>query len=117
VTSNHRQRAEHEPLFDVHPLTGISIEVFYSDRTLKTFGRIGAGWFWWSRQRAVRQRVRQPARSPREAFQPIFTLMPEVLPWCRRRLNPDYFGAAAPNSLGKSISEGRKSAVPIRRGD
>jgi hypothetical protein len=49
--SNPRQRARHEPLFDVHPRTGASIEVFYSDRTLETFGRCGAGWFWWSRRR------------------------------------------------------------------
>jgi hypothetical protein len=41
----------HEPLFDVHPLTGVSFEVFYSDRTLETFGRRGAGWFWWPRRR------------------------------------------------------------------
>ena len=37
-----------EPLFDIHPRTGASIEVFYADRTLETFGRCGAGWFWWS---------------------------------------------------------------------
>jgi hypothetical protein len=49
--SNPRQRAHREPFFDVHPWTGISIEVFYSDRTLETFGRCGAGWFWWSRRR------------------------------------------------------------------
>ena len=42
-----------EPLFDVHPRTGISIEVFYADRTLETFGRDGAGWFWWPRQRGL----------------------------------------------------------------
>ena len=40
-----------EPLFDIHPRTGVSIEVFYADRTLETFGRGGAGWFWWSRRR------------------------------------------------------------------
>jgi hypothetical protein len=40
-----------EPLFDVHPQTGVSIEVFYADRTLETFGRGGAGWFWWFRRR------------------------------------------------------------------
>ena len=44
-----------EPLFDVHPWTGASIEVFYSDRTLETFGRGGAGWFWWPRLRGCRQ--------------------------------------------------------------
>src|SRR3984957_6256286 len=45
------QHARHEPLYDIHPLSGISIEVFYADRTLETFGRCGAGWFWWPRQR------------------------------------------------------------------
>jgi hypothetical protein len=40
-----------EPLYDINALTGISIEVFYADRTLETFGRGGAGWFWWPRQR------------------------------------------------------------------
>jgi hypothetical protein len=40
-----------EPLFDVHPRTGVSFEVFYADRTLETFGRDGAGWFWWPRRR------------------------------------------------------------------
>jgi hypothetical protein len=49
--SNPRQRALREPLFDVHPWTGASIEVFYADRALETFGRAGAGWFWWSRRR------------------------------------------------------------------
>jgi hypothetical protein len=34
----------------VHPQTGVSIEVFYADRTLETFGRCGAGWFWWNRR-------------------------------------------------------------------
>jgi len=40
----------YEPLFDVHPVTGASIEVFFADR-LATFGRGGAVWFWWSRRR------------------------------------------------------------------
>jgi hypothetical protein len=39
------------PLFDVHPQTGATIEVFYADRGLETFGRCGAGWFWWPRPR------------------------------------------------------------------
>ena len=43
-------RARHEPLFDVNPRTGASIEVFYSNRTLETFGRGGSGWFWWPRR-------------------------------------------------------------------
>jgi hypothetical protein len=49
-TSNPRQRGPREPLFDVHPRTGISIEVFYADRALETFGKCGPGWFWWSRR-------------------------------------------------------------------
>ena len=44
-----QQQSRHEPLFDIHPLTGISIEVFYADRALETFGRSGSGWFWWPR--------------------------------------------------------------------
>jgi hypothetical protein len=55
VTSNPRQRVAQEPLFDVDPRTGISIEVFYADRALETFGRCGAGWFWWSRRQGFRQ--------------------------------------------------------------
>jgi hypothetical protein len=49
--SSPSQRASCEPLFDVHPRTGVSIEVFNSDPTLETFGRREAGWFWWSRRR------------------------------------------------------------------
>jgi hypothetical protein len=39
----------HKAFFDVHPVTGNSIEVFFADR-LATFGR-GAGWFWQARRR------------------------------------------------------------------
>src|SRR5213592_2842839 len=47
VTSNPRREA----LFDVDPRTGATIEVFYADRRLETFGRCGAGWFWCYRRR------------------------------------------------------------------
>jgi hypothetical protein len=40
----------YQPLFDVHPMTGTSIEVFYADG-LATCGRRGAGWFWHFRLR------------------------------------------------------------------
>jgi hypothetical protein len=50
-TSNPNQRTRFEPLYDVNPQTGASIEVFYADRALETFGRQGAGWFWWPRRR------------------------------------------------------------------
>jgi hypothetical protein len=44
------QALQHEPLYDINPRTGICFEVFYADRTLETFGRDGAGWFWWPRR-------------------------------------------------------------------
>ena len=56
------QHAGREPLFDVHPLTGATIEVFYADRTMETFGRCGAGWFWCSRRRG--HAPSQSARGP-----------------------------------------------------
>jgi len=40
----------HERLFDVHPVTGASIEVFWADRTLETFGLNGSSWFWHHRK-------------------------------------------------------------------
>jgi hypothetical protein len=49
--SNDRRHQEHEPFFDIHPVTGANIEVFYADASLVTFGRGGAGWFWCSRRR------------------------------------------------------------------
>jgi hypothetical protein len=51
VISNPRQHGRLEPLYDIDPRTGARIEVFYADRTLETFGRCGAGWFWWLRRR------------------------------------------------------------------
>jgi hypothetical protein len=47
------QALQHEPLYDIDPRTGISIEVFYTDRTLETFGRVAASWFWWPRRRGL----------------------------------------------------------------
>jgi hypothetical protein len=40
-----------EPLFDVHPVTGVSIEVFYAGSPPRCFGRGSAGWHWHFRQR------------------------------------------------------------------
>ena len=45
------QCTAHDPLYDIDPRTGASIEVFYADRDLETFGRCGSGWYWCSRQR------------------------------------------------------------------
>jgi hypothetical protein len=41
------QQACREPIHDIHPLTGVKIEVVYADRALETFRRGGAGWFCW----------------------------------------------------------------------
>jgi hypothetical protein len=46
-----RQRGRRDPLYDINPLTGATIEVFYADRALETFGQYGGGWFWWFRRR------------------------------------------------------------------
>jgi hypothetical protein len=51
VISSPKRCAVHEPLYDIDPQTGASVEVFYADRALAdSFGR-GTGWFWWSCQR------------------------------------------------------------------
>ena len=52
-TSDPARRAAFEPLSDIHPRTGATIEIFYADRAMETFGRCGAGWFWWSRRRGI----------------------------------------------------------------
>ena len=57
--------ADHEPLYHIDPQTGTTIEVFYADRTLETFGRCGAGWFWWPRRRGCRRMARLLGRSLR----------------------------------------------------
>ena len=51
VPTSSAHRPCRDALFDVHPQSGASIEVFYADRTMETFGGCGAGWFWWSRRR------------------------------------------------------------------
>jgi hypothetical protein len=43
-------RCAHDPLYEIDHQTGATIEVFYANRTLETFGGCGAGWFWWLRR-------------------------------------------------------------------
>jgi hypothetical protein len=40
-----------DPIYDINPTTGVSIEVFFWACTLETFGKCGGGWLWWSRRR------------------------------------------------------------------
>ncbi len=43
--------AVEEPLYDIDPRTGDTVEIFYADRALaKSFGT-RSGWFWWSCRR------------------------------------------------------------------
>lgn len=47
-----KRRSAYEPLYDIDPQTGATIEVFYADRVLAaSFGARGAGWFRWTFQR------------------------------------------------------------------
>ena len=49
TTSDPKRRATDEPLYDIDPQTGASIEMFYADHVLaQSFGARGPGWFWWS---------------------------------------------------------------------
>ena len=50
TTSSLGRPRKYAPFFDVDPVTGRSIEVFHADRTLETFGKRGAGWFWHTRR-------------------------------------------------------------------
>ena len=52
VISDPKRRTAFEPLYDLDPQTGASVEIFYADRALaKSFGAPDAGWFRWSCQR------------------------------------------------------------------
>jgi hypothetical protein len=49
LTSQKALRPPYEPLYDIDPWTGATIEVFFAERVLaQSFGANGAGWFWWS---------------------------------------------------------------------
>ena len=49
VISDRKGRAAYEPVYDIDPRTGASVEVFYADHVLaQSFGACGPGWFWWS---------------------------------------------------------------------
>ena len=51
ITCDARRRTAYEPLYDIDPQTGATIEVFFADQWLaKSFGT-REGWFWWTCQR------------------------------------------------------------------
>jgi hypothetical protein len=51
VISDPKRRTAYEPLYDIDPQTGASVEIFHADRVLATsFGMSDAGWYFWSCQ-------------------------------------------------------------------
>jgi hypothetical protein len=48
LTSHPERRPAYEPLYDIDPRTGATLEVFWADWVLaKSFG-VRSGWFWWT---------------------------------------------------------------------
>ena len=60
MAPDNTQRERREPLYDVHPMTGASIEVFYADRTLETFGGCGGVGFGSRADAALRRMAHGP---------------------------------------------------------
>jgi hypothetical protein len=51
VSSDPKRRTAFEPLYDLDPRTGASVEIFYADGPdAGSFGACEAGWFWWTCQ-------------------------------------------------------------------
>jgi hypothetical protein len=50
VISDPKRHTACEPLYDIDPQTGASVEIFYADRALATSFGARAGWFWWTCQ-------------------------------------------------------------------
>src|SRR5271165_4142931 len=88
MVSAYRRSQKYGPIFDVHPLTGVSIEVFWADTTLETFGRRGAGWFWHFRRRGFAPKG--PAHGP---FPTSYAAYRDAL---RRHTDPPQFGDRSP---------------------
>ena len=51
LISDPKRRATYEPLYEIDPRSGASIEVFYADRVLAGSFDTRPGWFWWTCQR------------------------------------------------------------------
>ena len=74
VISDPKRRAAFEPIYDAHPDTGYSVEVFFADDWLaKTFG-MQPGWFWWACQCG-----RLPERPPTGPFRTSYAAYRDVL--------------------------------------
>ena len=84
TSSVDRRHQKHAPFFVVDPVTGFSVEVFYADRTLETFGRGGAGWFWHARRRGFAS-----AGTARGPFPTSYSAFHDAL---QRPIDPPQFG-------------------------
>jgi hypothetical protein len=88
IVSKMNRRPAYEPLYDIDPRTGASIEVFYADKVLaESFGTGGAGWFWWSCKPSC-----LPDAPPTGPFATSYSAyrdwIGEKLPSCRQLDNP-----------------------------
>jgi hypothetical protein len=51
VISDPKRNTAYEPLYDIDPQTGASVEIFYADPAVaNSFGMCDTGWFWWTCQ-------------------------------------------------------------------
>jgi hypothetical protein len=83
TSSLDRHHRKYAPFFDVDPLTGRSIEVFYADPALETFGNRGAGWFWHARRSGF-----APTGAARGPFSTSYSAFHDAL---QRRADPPQF--------------------------
>ena len=88
----------YEPLFDVHPTTGVSIEVFFADRRLAAFGKFGAGWFWWPRRRGL-----APSGSAKGPFPTSYSAYRDA---CTRSFSAQGCNGVATTTLGENDRKG-----------
>jgi hypothetical protein len=88
LATDRKRRGPFEPLFDIHPQSGATFEVFYADRTLETFGRGGSGWFWWTRRRGF-----APDGAARGPFPTSYSAFHDAL---QRRTDPHNSGERLP---------------------
>jgi hypothetical protein len=84
TTTSAEPRAAYQPLYDIDPQTGASIEVFYADRVLaQSFGAYG-GWCGWSCVPSC-----LPDTPPHGPFATSYRAFRDAL---ARRSNPPQFG-------------------------
>jgi|SRR5579862_11602 len=73
ITPKSEAHPQHEPLYDVDPKTGDTVEIFYADSVLaKSFGT-RPGWHWWSCRRGSLPdgRVRGPFPTSYAAYRNV----------------------------------------------